>query len=239
MIRSSSLCSSTLEDSYKVYFAFFGVVFHFLWIFEFSKIFWKYKWNRKKSLHSVGPASAHSPGTTGPTARPFQPGQPRRWRGAHARMCAVTALGATAEVPLVRLAGDVLCDRVLPAMNEQLHRDGQPRWGGQTLTEAMWHRRGQESRVSGSIQQRRQRSDGRWQWCKFGRQHESREAGSLYPSALQLARALRLEFVGRATWPVPDQEGVWCASASFLYKQTHINVSPSHSRPSGWLLHRL
>jgi hypothetical protein len=31
------------------------------------------------------------------------------------------------------------------------------------------------------------------------RQHESREARSLYPSALQLARALRLKFVGRAT----------------------------------------
>jgi hypothetical protein len=31
------------------------------------------------------------------------------------------------------------------------------------------------------------------------RQHESREALSLYPLALQLARALRLEFVGRAT----------------------------------------
>jgi hypothetical protein len=30
------------------------------------------------------------------------------------------------------------------------------------------------------------------------RQHESREARSLYPLALQLARALRLEFVGRA-----------------------------------------
>jgi hypothetical protein len=31
------------------------------------------------------------------------------------------------------------------------------------------------------------------------RQHEIREAQSLYLSALQLARALRLEFVGRAT----------------------------------------
>jgi hypothetical protein len=31
------------------------------------------------------------------------------------------------------------------------------------------------------------------------RQHESREARRLYPSALQLTRALRLEFVGRAT----------------------------------------
>jgi hypothetical protein len=31
------------------------------------------------------------------------------------------------------------------------------------------------------------------------RQHESREARSLYPSALQLARALRLRFIGRAT----------------------------------------
>jgi hypothetical protein len=31
------------------------------------------------------------------------------------------------------------------------------------------------------------------------RQHESWEARSLYLSALQLARALRLEFVGRAT----------------------------------------
>jgi hypothetical protein len=79
-------------------------------------------------------------------------------------MCAVAALGATVEVPLVRLTGGVLCDRVLPAMNEQLHRDGQPRWGGQTLTEAMWHRRGRESMVSGSIRQQRQRSGGRRQW---------------------------------------------------------------------------
>jgi hypothetical protein len=31
------------------------------------------------------------------------------------------------------------------------------------------------------------------------RQHECRKARSLYPSALQLTRALRLEFVGRAT----------------------------------------
>jgi hypothetical protein len=31
------------------------------------------------------------------------------------------------------------------------------------------------------------------------RQHESREARSLYLSALQLARALRLRFIGRAT----------------------------------------
>jgi hypothetical protein len=65
------------------------------------------------------------------------------------------------------------------------------------------------------------------------RQHESREAQSLYPSALQIIRALRLEFVGHATRPILDQEGVRCASASFLYKQTHINISPSHSRLSG------
>jgi hypothetical protein len=31
------------------------------------------------------------------------------------------------------------------------------------------------------------------------RQHEGQEARSLYPSALQLARALRLRFIGRAT----------------------------------------
>jgi hypothetical protein len=31
------------------------------------------------------------------------------------------------------------------------------------------------------------------------RQHERREARSLYPSAQQLTRALRLRFVGRAT----------------------------------------
>jgi hypothetical protein len=31
------------------------------------------------------------------------------------------------------------------------------------------------------------------------RQHESQEAQILYPSALQLARALQLRFVGRAT----------------------------------------
>jgi hypothetical protein len=59
------------------------------------------------------------------------------------------------------------------------------------------------------------------------RQHKSREAQSLYPSALQLARALRLRFVGHATWPISSQECVWCASASFLYKQTHVNISPS------------
>jgi hypothetical protein len=32
-----------------------------------------------------------------------------------------------------------------------------------------------------------------------GRQHESQEARSLYPSALQLTRALKMKFVGRAT----------------------------------------
>jgi hypothetical protein len=31
------------------------------------------------------------------------------------------------------------------------------------------------------------------------RQHESQEARSLYPSALQLTRALRLEFIGHAS----------------------------------------
>jgi hypothetical protein len=40
------------------------------------------------------------------------------------------------------------------------------------------------------------------------RQHESREAWSLYPLALQLAHALWLRFVGHATWPIPSQEGV-------------------------------
>jgi hypothetical protein len=71
------------------------------------------------------------------------------------------------------------------------------------------------------------------------RQHESREAQRLYLSALQLTRALRLRFVGRATWPIPGQEGVWCASASFLYEQSHVNISPSRSRLSRWLLHWL
>jgi hypothetical protein len=71
------------------------------------------------------------------------------------------------------------------------------------------------------------------------KQHESREAQSLYPSALQLARALRLRFVGHATWAIHGQEGVWCASVSFLYKQTHVNINLSRSRLSGWLLHRL
>jgi hypothetical protein len=51
-----------------------------------------------------------------------------------------------------------------------------------------------------------------------GRQHNSREARSPYLSALQLTRTMRLEFIGRATWPIPNQEGVRCASASFLYK---------------------
>jgi hypothetical protein len=40
------------------------------------------------------------------------------------------------------------------------------------------------------------------------RQHESREAQSLYPSALQLTRGLMLRFIGRATRPIPGQEGV-------------------------------
>jgi hypothetical protein len=71
------------------------------------------------------------------------------------------------------------------------------------------------------------------------RQHESREARSLYLSALQLTHVLRLRFVGRATWPIPSQKGIWCASVSFLYKQTHVNISPSRSRLFGWLLHRL
>jgi hypothetical protein len=40
------------------------------------------------------------------------------------------------------------------------------------------------------------------------REYESREAQSLYPSALQLACALRLRFIGHATYPIPSQEGV-------------------------------
>jgi hypothetical protein len=40
------------------------------------------------------------------------------------------------------------------------------------------------------------------------RQHESREARSLYLSALQPARALRLTLAGHATGPIPGQEGV-------------------------------
>jgi hypothetical protein len=39
-------------------------------------------------------------------------------------------------------------------------------------------------------------------------QHKSWEAQRLYLLALQLTRALRLKFVGRATWPLPGQEGV-------------------------------
>jgi hypothetical protein len=71
------------------------------------------------------------------------------------------------------------------------------------------------------------------------RQYESREARSLYPSAMQLARYLMLRFVGHATWPIPGQEGVWCASASFLYTETRVNISPSRNRLFRWLLHRL
>jgi hypothetical protein len=63
------------------------------------------------------------------------------------------------------------------------------------------------------------------------RQHESREAQSLYPSGLR--------FVGCATWPIPGQEGVWYALVSFLYKQTYVNINPSRSCLSGWLLYRL
>jgi hypothetical protein len=49
------------------------------------------------------------------------------------------------------------------------------------------------------------------------RQQESREARSLYPLTPQLAQDLMLRFIGRATWPIPGQEGVWRASASFMY----------------------
>jgi hypothetical protein len=51
MIRSSSLYKSTVEDSSKIYLAFFWVVFHFLGIFEslsyFPKISNSIKENEK------------------------------------------------------------------------------------------------------------------------------------------------------------------------------------------------
>jgi hypothetical protein len=43
MIRSSSLRRTTLEDSSKVYFEFFRVVFYFLCILEVATISGKYK----------------------------------------------------------------------------------------------------------------------------------------------------------------------------------------------------
>jgi hypothetical protein len=42
-LSSSSLCSYTPEDSFTVYFAFFGDVFHFLDILEGCNNSWKYK----------------------------------------------------------------------------------------------------------------------------------------------------------------------------------------------------
>jgi hypothetical protein len=39
MIRSISLCNSTLEDSSKIYLTFFGAIFHFLGILEVTTNF--------------------------------------------------------------------------------------------------------------------------------------------------------------------------------------------------------
>jgi hypothetical protein len=79
MIWSSSLCRSTLEDSSKVYFEFFGVVFHILGILVVCNNFWNYK--RKKEIetgvHSAGPHFRPWPSVRpSPAAQAMQPAQP-------------------------------------------------------------------------------------------------------------------------------------------------------------------
>jgi hypothetical protein len=53
-------------------------------------------------------------------------------------------------------------------------------------------------------------------------------------TAQDLAHDLASGFARRATWPIPDQEGVYVFSVSFLRTQTCSNVSPSRDRLSGW-----
>jgi hypothetical protein len=59
------------------------------------------------------------------------------------------------------------------------------------------------------------------------RQHESQEARSLYPSALQLTRALRLEFVGR--FDPPDAR----AGANLQVDRIYL-LCLSCSQPTFW-----
>jgi hypothetical protein len=65
MIRSSSLCRSTLDDSFNVYFAFFGVAFHFLGILEVYNNFWKFNWLGQPIWHARSVAHVHGHRTPG------------------------------------------------------------------------------------------------------------------------------------------------------------------------------
>jgi hypothetical protein len=93
LIRLISPCRPTLEDSFKVYFVFFGVVIHFLEILEGCNNFLKYKQKRKflKPGHIVlGRTVAHgfqalawSSSTMAQPARASQHFRVRAERGHH------------------------------------------------------------------------------------------------------------------------------------------------------------
>jgi hypothetical protein len=77
---SSSLCRSTLEDSFKVYLAFLWGLFYLLWIFEPWMIFWKF--NSEKKIEKWGNSACatfdprpHECGLSQPRNRPMA----RRW----------------------------------------------------------------------------------------------------------------------------------------------------------------
>ena len=48
--------------------------------------------------------------------------------------------------------------------------------------------------------------------------------------------AAAYEDAGRATWPIPDQEGANVLSMVCLHAQTHVNISPSRGRLLGMTL---
>jgi hypothetical protein len=132
---------------------------HFLRIFEVYTNFYKYnrKWKIKKHRRTVL-GQLQSTGLAllaWPTAISTWPAQPTV---RHAR----AAVTSCRVVVMARLAGGILCDKVLPTMTGALLGDDRARWGDQALTEAEWHHRGRESRVGGSIQRRRRRFSGWW-----------------------------------------------------------------------------
>jgi hypothetical protein len=109
--------------------------------------------NQKTLSHSAGPKSAHGSGTVGLAHGHFGLAGLSQGGTQHTRM--VTATGAPA---VMRLAGCVLGDKVLPTTTGTLPGDGPRRWGGRALTEAMWHRRGRRNGVDGGVRRRRRRS---------------------------------------------------------------------------------
>jgi hypothetical protein len=145
----------TPKDFIEICFVFFRVVLYFLHILELYTIFWNYKqkWKTKKHCRTVLDRSR--PVGLALLAWPTAISAWPAWARAAPSTRMVTATGAPA---VMRLAGCVLGDKVLPTTTGTLPGDGPRRWGGRALTEAMWHRRGRRNGVDGGVRRRRRRS---------------------------------------------------------------------------------